>query len=338
MIDYDRPFLTYDEQVTRLLQKNVVITDENFVRKALRNHSYYTLYNGYKSLFPNYYDEEKGTEVFTKPVDFNLLYSLYIIDTNLSSILFKYILHVERSLKTKVAHVVGKYYGIHENDYLDFKKYKSRGRLDRKTEINNLKTQLSKRNKSAPVDHYRKKHNHIPPWIAVNCFYFGSVINWYKILKNTHKETIALEFLGYFEDLTMHDILTLFPDCLSLLQIYRNNMAHGNRTFESTISSELPKNELLTAVNENVLSERDFKNNIGKKDLFAVMITLFLLIEDHYILNNLLQDLRNLFSAFQDYQIILSASGDIFSTLDIPHDYFDRLSNLFYDKFNFYII
>ena len=108
MRKYDRPFLSYDEQIKRLIQRNVVIDDAAFVRKALRNHSYYTLYNGYKSLFPQHYDQGKNLEVFTNSVNFNLLYSLYIIDTNLSSILFKYILHVERALKTKVAHVGGR--------------------------------------------------------------------------------------------------------------------------------------------------------------------------------------------------------------------------------------
>lgn len=48
---YDRPYLSYGEQIQKLKDKNIIITDDEFVLKALRTHSYYILLNGYKDLF-----------------------------------------------------------------------------------------------------------------------------------------------------------------------------------------------------------------------------------------------------------------------------------------------
>lgn len=336
---YNRPYLTYDEQINRLIEKNVKIDDKEFVNKTLRTHSYYTLVNGYKDLFTTFYDTDKKMEVFTEEINFISLYSLYIVDTNLNSILFKYILQVERALKTKVAYLVANKFGVHETQYLDYKNYRTQGRLDRLNEMRNLKRQLRQTGKSPSVDHYRSNHNHIPPWIAVNCFYFGSVINWYKILYPNNKIEIANEFLSYFSDLSEADQLTLLPDCLSLLQTYRNNMAHGNRTFETVISTELPKIELLKAVPQETLAEDEFLNNIGKKDLFSVMLALFILTEDAFMLNNLMQDLDNLFSNFTEDKsgnpryVELSPKGDIFQTLDVPNDYHERLWTLWSHKY-----
>ena len=338
LMDYDRPYLSYCEQTQRLKDKNIIITDDEFVMKALRTHSYYTLLNGYKDLFDMHFDPDKGMEVFTKEIGFNQLHYLYILDTNLNTILFKYILQIERSLKTKVAHLVAKNYGVHQKQYLDFSHYKSHGNLDRKREMCNLAKQLERTKRSASVDHYRNRHNHIPPWIAVNVFYFGSVINWYKILDSTLKDEIAHEFLGYFDKLTNDDRLTLLSDSLSLVQAYRNNMAHGNRTFESTINTELPKSELLKAVPLNTLTEDEFLQNIGKKDLFAVMLCIIILIEDQYVVANFLQDLENLLGILTNPKEIktriISSTGDVFSTLKIPENIYDRLSCLSSNKYN----
>ena len=50
-IKYDKPFLTYDEQIDRLKNKyNLIIedTDKEFARSALSTISYYDLVNGYQ--------------------------------------------------------------------------------------------------------------------------------------------------------------------------------------------------------------------------------------------------------------------------------------------------
>lgn len=45
---YDKPFKTYDEQISILESRNVIIDDYDFARRVLSGLSYYTIVNGYK--------------------------------------------------------------------------------------------------------------------------------------------------------------------------------------------------------------------------------------------------------------------------------------------------
>lgn len=55
VITYDKPFKTYDELIELLKERNVIITDEEFVKDCLSDLTYYDLINGYKNLYS--YDE-----------------------------------------------------------------------------------------------------------------------------------------------------------------------------------------------------------------------------------------------------------------------------------------
>ena len=120
---------------------------------------------------------------------------------------------------------------------------------------------------------------------------------------------------------------------LNLLQEYRNNIAHGSRTFQSNVRTELTKNHLLEAVDERVLTESEFLSGIGKKDLFAVMLSIVILINDQLLLDQYLFDLENLIIPYAKTKQQLSPQGDIFKTLNIPENVIDRLSNVLSIKF-----
>lgn len=331
-MDFDKPFKNFDEQLELLRDKNIIIDNDHFALTCLNSHSYYSLINGFKDLFNVYTDKTKQIEVFPVNTHFRTIYSLFILDSNLNSLLFKYILGVERTFKTRLSYVISEKYGVDSNEqnidsFLNFTKYRSTRCLDRKSELKKIIRQISVEKRSVSIDHYRKNHNHIPPWIVVNGLMFGTVINWYKILKTTDKQAVATQYFSYSNIMTLDDKLTLLPDAMSLLQKYRNNMAHGNRTFSTTLRHELPKTELLKAVNDSVLTESEFLSGIGRKDLFAVMIAIVLLIDDNNLLFYFVQELDALFNnIYKD--IKLSPKGDVFETLSIPEDYKNRLYNL----------
>ena len=115
---------------------------------------------------------------------------------------------------------------------------------------------------------------------------------------------------------------------LNLLQEYRNNIAHGNRTFQSNVRTELTKNHLLEAVDKRVLTDSEFLSGIGKKDLFAVMISIAILINDSLLLDQYIFDLENLIMPYVRTKQQLSPRGDIFKTLNIPENVIGRLLNI----------
>ena len=312
----DRPFLTYKQQLDKLNKKNVTWSDDFLIEESLRSHSYYGIINGYKDIFGTYFDEELQMEVFKTKTPFAKLHRLALIDNSLNNLLFKYIIYIEKSLKTKIAYVVAREYGEHEDDYLKSSNYVSTSTLSRSSEMNNIRQQLKNNKNSASLQHYKNNHDCIPPWIATGGIYFGTAINWYKILKGKLKLEIAQEFF-FLTNLTDTDkqkeLLTVM---LNLLQEYRNNIAHGNRTFQTNVRTVIIKHLF------------DFV-----KDLFAAMISIAILINDSLLLDQYLFDLENLITPYAKTKQQLSPQGDIFKTLNIPENVIDRLLNVLLIKF-----
>ena len=76
--------------------------------------SYYMIINGYKTSFLNI----PGTDNFVPGTKFEQLYTLHTIDISINQTLFKYILYIEQSLKTRISYLVSDKYGVF-TDYYD---------------------------------------------------------------------------------------------------------------------------------------------------------------------------------------------------------------------------
>lgn len=330
----DKPFLTYVEQLERIKRKKVLVENDNLAFEILSTVSYYGIINGYKDIYGTHYDDTENLEVFDNDVELEDLYLIYHIDNDLNNLLFKYIIYVEKALKTKISYIIAEKYGVDEQKYLDFHNYKCHGKLDRRNEIKSIKKQMNNNHNSASLQHYKNNHDCIPPWILMNALYFGTVINWYKILKNDMKLKIAKEFLQFSylnDDKEKKEFLV---DNLVLLQEYRNNIAHGNRTFLSNVRTEHKKHLILGALPTGILTEDEYsKNDLGKKDLFAVMLSLSSLINNPITFKRFIIDLKHIMDKHTSEKEITTPKGDIYQTLNIPKDFLDRLSKIYNSKF-----
>lgn len=111
-------FLTYDEQIAFLREeKNLEIQDEEYAKKILFKTGYFPLINGYKETYKN-------------PVtnQFQDVYELYQFDNDLRSVFIKYILVVERNIKSSLAYHFCLTYGDMQDDYLDMNHYDYSGK------------------------------------------------------------------------------------------------------------------------------------------------------------------------------------------------------------------
>lgn len=333
-IIYDKPFKTYDEQIKILLSRNINIPDYDFARMVLSSLSYYTIINGYKDTFLSI----PGTDNFIEGTNFNDLYTLHMIDTNVSSIVFKNILFVEQYLKTKIAYLVSEQYGVYTDpkdlsnrnpeDYLCRTNY---GRSDRGRNniLRQLKETLSSDRINDSVAHYANIRNHIPPWILITNITFGLTIKWYNILSSSDKTRICSEFLQT-QDLSINEKKEFISISLDLLRRYRNKIAHGNRVFNLSGLPALPKKQLLD-LSHNVLLSSEYNKNIGKSDLFAVILTCFILIDNRYILTNFMSDL---IYTLDPYANIRMNGKSVLEILGLPNNLFDRLDALHKQKFS----
>lgn len=324
-ITYDKPFKTYDQLVDLIESRNIIVNDRERAKQALSQFSYYTLINGYKSSFlvhPN-------SDYFKTGVTFDDLYKLHIIASDFNNIILKYILHIENSLKTKLSYLISQKYGVYTNkddfsnsdpnDYLYKRNYSSSTRKKYHV-LNSIKECAVHARQNKSILHYTRHRNHIPPWILITNISFGLAIEWYSILKNTDKIELAYQFLPYSE-LSNEKIKEFFYKSLQLLREYRNKIAHGHKTIQEHVSTELPKLQLLLLASP-LLSEEEYLNNLGKNDVFAVFIACAILLDKPDLLSLFFADLYQFFFPHKDFKII---NKTIFSLLGLPDNFLERI-------------
>ncbi len=279
-MNYDKPFKTYSEQIELLKTKyGLNIVDEEFARNALISLSYYDLINGYKDCFMK-------NEHYIPNINIEFIYLFFLTDKSLQSILFKYSTIIENSFKSKLAYVLSKNIGVHENEYLDPKHYyKSYGKL-LFNDFRNHCIDIYAGNKPIPqpTKHYKLNHNHIPPWILFKNVSFGNAINLIRLLKpNEQKELV---------DLLMPNINILYSEkvqfiisALNIIREYRNKIAHNLKfiTFKP-IKHQLSPNIITKILPKALLTWKDLnKKRIGTNDIYAYILCLNILLDDKYL-------------------------------------------------------
>ena len=84
------------------------------VMRILQSENYYNVINGYKELFLASPATPTSDEVYKPGTTFDEVYSLYTFDRELRNIYLKYLLKLENTFKTVIAHEFSKKYG-HDN-------------------------------------------------------------------------------------------------------------------------------------------------------------------------------------------------------------------------------
>lgn len=332
-ITYDKPFKTYSELIAIMESRNITINDYDFAKKVLSSLSYYTIVNGYKNTFL----QKRGSDNFVEGTNFTDLYTLHIIDTNINNIILKHILYIERYLKTRVSYIVSQNYGVYtdvqdltntnSSDYL-YRGYYSRSANGRNNILKRIKGTLFSNQITESVAHYTNEKNHVPAWILVTNLTFGLTIKWYGIMEPADKAAICNEFISS-QILTITQKKEFMTVSLSLLHEYRNKIAHGNRTFCVANLPVLPKQTLLT-LSKDALTEGEYNKGTGKNDLYAIIISCFILIDDRYILTNFLADLIYTLEPYKDSKL---NNKPIYEIFNLPCDILERLQQLLLNKF-----
>lgn len=146
----NKKFFTYDEQIEKLeKEKQLVISDPEFAKNTLQKLSYFSLIGGYKDLF-----KHKPSGNYLHGVTFEEITALYYFDEELRTLFLKYILHVERQLKSMLSYYFCEKYREQQTAYLTAGNYN----LTRKNscKINRLIVWLIPHDATKPFDKRRK--------------------------------------------------------------------------------------------------------------------------------------------------------------------------------------
>lgn len=260
-----KSFFTYEQQLDKLQnEKYLTINDTKYAKETLQKLSYYSLIGGYKNLFKH---PTSGKYIYG--VTFEEVVAFYYFDEELRTLFLKYILHIERHIKSLLSYYFCDKHGESQSAYLDVNNYN----LSKKTtnEISRLVKSLSKSislpSNYAYITHHATKYSNVPLWVAMNALTFGQVSKMYQYIPTDIKSKISKHF-GNLTENQLHQMITIVARC-------RNVCAHGERLYSFKIRetiSDMPLHSKLK------IPKKNGQFIYGKNDLFAVVLALRYLV------------------------------------------------------------
>lgn len=317
------PFSSIKDQIEKILDKNIIIQNNDYVDKALKNHSYYTLVNGYKHL----YLKDNETDFMTDGTLFEHFTEAYFIDVDISVLIFKYILFIERSLRTRVSYIIARDIGVKQEKYLVRNVYKNHRGLRANT-LESLEYAIRNCRKESLTYYFKENKQNIPPWILINDISFFSTISWYEILPPNLKEEIVDDYtLGKFDNQKKE--FDFFYYSMNFLRDYRNLVAHGRRNFKEKIKNFLDPRSALVFFGPDLLKQEDLQKGYGTKDLYAAILLILTYSLDDEVKRKFIQEFIVTLLPYIDentYLPIHKINGkNIYELLNIPEDTIIRI-------------
>lgn len=327
-IFYDKPFLTYDEQIKYLQEVHKLqILDENFAKTALKSITYYDLINGYKDCFM---EDDK----YKDEISLEFLYHFHFLNKSMQTVLFKYSTIIENSYKGKLAYVLSSSFGEHQDNYLNPNNF-------HKSHNNNLKFSyiqnkcyeiIARKDVPQPTKHYLEKHNHIPAWILFKNVTFSNSINLLLLLKPKEQAEVINLMLPNAK-INYNEKVEFLIAALNIIRQYRNTIAHNlNFTTFTAAKDSLKPNSALKFFNSNLLKTKDVrKNHIGTNDIYSFMLSLLLLLGDNTLRKLMVYELLGFIESKtpESEQIVQSIFNPYFTITKLPSDLAVRLRNYF---------
>ena len=204
------------ELVDYLISKNVIINDVQSALNKIEKYTYYSIVNGYKSVFK---DEENN---YKENTSFEEIFALYEFDKNIKAIFLKYSLEIEIVIKSLIANTIAEEYGI--ENYLQPENFDENADNEL---INELILKINKEIddnyiKHSAIKHYKDNYGFVPPFVATKILTFGAISRYYSLLKQSDRQKIS----KYFK---LSD--KLLKQILINLTMVRNISAHSDRLF-----------------------------------------------------------------------------------------------------------
>lgn len=215
-----KPFKTHEEQIEILKSKGLIINDSAI--EILKRNNYYFLINRYKDVFK--IDNTKPI-LFKEGTTFEEILELYYFDRELRSIILKYIIIIENTIKSILSYEFSKKYGA---EYLNKQNFKSQQDPIVKKALNSLFNSINEVtvngiNEKKYINYYYNNYAAIPLWVIINELSLSLTVKFYNLLKDEDQKIIA----DYFN----LDNETLYT-YLRFLIYYRNHAAHNQRIFD----------------------------------------------------------------------------------------------------------
>ena len=118
-----KTFASFEQQIQHLEDKVIIISDRAYAEAMLKQIGYFPLIGGYKHLF-----RIPFTKTYKIGTTFEEIVALYEFDSDLRDLFFKYLLQIERNLRSLMSYYFTEKYGESQDAYLDSSNYNTNRR------------------------------------------------------------------------------------------------------------------------------------------------------------------------------------------------------------------
>ncbi len=256
-----KPFMTYDQQIQKLRDKNLVIANEDSAKVILQRYSYFALITGYKDLLKN-----RTTKNYLDGTAFEDIVAIYQFDEQLREVTFRYLLHIERHIRSALSYGFCNVYGDNQREYLDKHHYDISTR-EKEREVDKLISRylnplVNRQTQYAYIEHHKTHHHNVPLWVLVNALTFGTLSKIYEYSKPQVQSAVSMEFEGIAEP-QLRQLLEVLTD-------FRNTCAHNERLFTHRCAKhDIPD---LTLHKKLTIPKNGQEYIYGKRDYFSVVL------------------------------------------------------------------
>lgn len=273
---YDKPALTFAQQLARLRARGMHVTDTLAAEATLACISYYRL-SAYWYPFRQCVDGVIQDRL-EDATPFSTVIDLYEFDRKLRLLVMDAMERVEVHIRTAVTYTLGELYGAfgHEHACNFHSKFKHAQWLE-KLHADTL------RSNDAFITHFRARYAgfpSLPIWMCTELLSLGALSRLYRGMLNDDKKLVAARFNLHWRRL---------QDWLHVLTYVRNVCAHHSRLWNRQL-----------AIKPQIMRERDWSSPLlpAQDRLFCVLLMLRYLLRQsdngsdwHFDCNNLIHAL-----------------------------------------------
>lgn len=209
---YSKPWISYSEQLAKLKERGLIVTDDNKALSYLERIGYYRL-SGYWFPFRERSGEycpldsrSKGRrdrlalDQFKPGATFQQAVDLYVFDKRLRLLTMDALERIEIALRVDIAHFLGKIHPFaYEDASLFFRKFtadvNSRTGLTQHADWLSRHTKLINRSKEEFILHNREQYGlPLPIWIACEVWDFGTLSMLYSGMRPEDQDAISIKY------------------------------------------------------------------------------------------------------------------------------------------------
>ena len=244
-----KPFKNYDEQISLLKERGLIITDDAYARDILKRMNYYR--------FSAYSLTLRENDRFFPEVALQDVVALYDFDQEFRNIIFKYGTIAETVARAYIAYYHARQYG--PIGYLNNQNFEDEHR--HATFLGTLNHEIS-RSKEPFITHHKKdKQGVYPLWVAIEEMTFGTLSLFYKNMLEADRNCIAREYYGRKS--------AYIENYLQCAVVARNIAAHGGRFYNRVRLSPAVKLPLPMR-----------RSNVNNESPFAYFYAIYELLPD----------------------------------------------------------